>query len=147
MHRFKEMIHSIFAFLATLFLIYVVELYIISSFTTSKGMLDIKLLFVLILLPLTPSLLYDFCFDKHSDKVIKRRIYRFDFWIGTLFLTLLGYIGSVLTLFKETKVDTTFFPQIDQVRLVGLLVILLMPIKIYYSYRKYRYSIKENDEE
>lgn len=103
-------------------------------------MSDIILLLFLFLFSISPFFIWHGIIDQDSDKVKKEKFELYDLIVGTLFVVSLGYVTSVIGLSEATKIRLTLYPQLQ--RILGLAVILLTPVKLYYSVQKFRYSRK-----
>lgn len=125
-------------FLALLSLVYIFEILFISYIASPNEMSDIILL--LFLFSISPFFIWHGIIDRDSDKVKKEKFELYDLIVGTLFVVSLGYVTSIIGLSEATKIRLTLYPQLQ--RILELAVILLTPVKLYYSVQKFRYSRK-----
>ena len=137
--RVKTIAWDILTFLAVLFLVYIIELFFISHITPPNEMSDIILLLFLFLFPISPFIIWHGIIDQDSDKIKKEKFELYDLVVGTLFVVSLGYVTSVIRISEETKIRLTLYPL---KRILELAVIILTPVKLYYSVQKFRYSRK-----
>ena len=136
----KTIALDMLTFLALLSLVYIFEILFISYIASPNEMSDIILLLFLFLYSISPFFIWHGIIDRDSDKVKKEKFELYDLIVGTLLVVSLGYVTSIIGLSEATKIRLTLYPQLQ--RILELAVILLTPVKLYYSVQKFRYSRK-----
>lgn len=134
-----------FSYISLVIVFIICGLYFISLFNdnTKKAIVDYQLILTFILFFLTPFCLWDFMMDNDSQKIKKKKFELYVFILDSIILVILGY----LIVFSETAEGTKMVRTIltGSKNILKVIVLILTPLKIYYSSRLFHYSRKEDD--
>ena len=131
-------------FIIVLFVIYSIELYIISIFNdnTKKAIVDFQLVLLILSLVLTPICLWQIIMNSDSKKKKKKKLELNVFILDSILLVILGYLIVFSEMAEKTGMVRTILTNSNN--FLNLIVLLLTPIKIYYSIQLFWYSRKED---
>ena len=145
--NFKNIINKIKSFVSSAVIVvvlYIFSLFVISSFSdgSNNAIFDFQFILVIQAITLIPIFVVESNRNKESHKIKKRRFELYVFVLDSLLLVILGYLIVFSEMAEKTKMVKTILTESNNI--LKLIVLLLTPIKIYYSIKSFQYSRDEN---
>ena len=140
----KNKIKEFLSFLLLLMILYIFELCFIAIFNDNEhGVIyDFQFLLTFIALGLTPIWLWQNIMNKDSHEIKKKKFELCDFIFDSVLIVIVGYLIGYSEMVEKTKMAKTILT--SSKNLLEMIIILITPIKIYFSIQLFRYSRKEN---
>ena len=143
----KNIINRIKSFVSSAIIVvvlYIFSLFVISSFSdgSNNAIFDFQFILVIQAITLIPIFVVESNRNKESHENKKRRFELYVFVLDSLLLVIIGYLIVFSEMAEKTKMVKTILTESNNI--LKLIVLLLTPIKIYYSIQSFQYSRDKN---
>lgn len=142
LNKLKNIKKKIVLIVVSLVLI-IFELSFISLFNdnTKRAITDYQFILTTLSFVLTPIVVKRSIMNNDSQKVEKKKLELCDFILDSVLLVILGYLVVFSEMAEKTNMVKTILTESKNI--LNLIILLLTPIKIYYSSLLFHYSRKE----
>lgn len=146
-NNFKNKINKIkptASYIIMVLVLLIFSLFIISLFNddSKNAIFDFQFFSIIQVLTLIPIFVFESVRNNESHEDKKKRFELCDFILDSILLVIIGYLIVFSEMAEKTNMVKTTLTKSKNILI--LIVLLLTPIKIYYSTKLFRFSRKEN---